>query len=55
MGLKPRDLDSLSLWELNVLIHGWNEAHRDPNAPPPAPELTPELAEELGIDLDAQN
>lgn len=47
MGLSPREVKRLSVWELSTAIRGWNEAHEDPNAPPPP--MSDDDARELGI------
>lgn len=49
MGLSPREVDGMSLWEFNACFHGWQAAH-DPEGRHGGPgAMTPERAAELGI------
>lgn len=47
MGLSPDQVRRMSLWQMAVIVEGWNEAHADPNAPPPP--MSTEDARVLGI------
>ena len=47
MGVAPDQVGKMSLWQIATIVHGWNEAHADKDAPPPP--MTDDEARELGI------
>ena len=47
MGLSPRDVNDMSLWEFAVCMEGWKAAHASEDA---APAMTDDTAAKLGIE-----
>lgn len=49
MGLPPRTVDAMTLWEFHACVEGWNRAHDPDAAPPPmSNERFDELMREHG-------
>jgi hypothetical protein len=47
MGLSPRDVNDMSLWEFNACLEGWKAAHASDDA---APAMSDDKAAQLGIE-----